>query len=351
MMTNVRLRGEEIRNYLLQTIGNASYPVTVAELCSTASARFGVTKSAISKHIRELRDLIDFEQSVGRTKTCVLRQLNRIELEYSISGSGCLDEMTVFMHDIDPNLVNMSDNAKDILSFCFTEMFNNVMDHSDASLARVIVANTAISTMIIIADNGIGIFRKVKEALNLPDERQSLLELSKGKFTTDPNNHTGEGIFFSSRACDMFAIASNGLIFSHTQDMAHDILTKVNPSEGNPGTFVLMSVNNNSPRKLRDVFDQYSSVDGGFTSTEVPVKLIQYKNEGLISRSQAKRLLSRVDKFKFVTLDFENISFIGQAFADQIFRVFAREHPDIQVTVKNACPDIIKAIKIAQNNT
>lgn len=88
----------------------------------------------------------------------------------------------------------------------------------------------------------------------------------------------------------------------------------------------------------------------GFTRTEVPVKLLQYKNEGLVSRSQAKRLLARVENFKFVTFDFEGIPTIGQAFADQIFRVFANAHPEVTIDVKNVSKDVLDAIEVAKNN-
>lgn len=40
-------------------------------------------------------------------------------------------------------------------------------------------------------------------------------ELFKGKLTTDIENHSGEGIFFTSRVLDGFAAISDGKIFSH----------------------------------------------------------------------------------------------------------------------------------------
>jgi len=59
--------------------------------------------------------------------------------------------------------------------------------------------------------------------------------------------------------------------------------------------------------------------------------LAGYGNESLVSRSQAKRLLARIDRFKIVIFDFENVDQIGQAFADEVFRVFKNQHPDIQI--------------------
>ena len=66
--------------------------------------------------------------------------------------------------------------------------------------------------------------------------------------------------------------------------------------------------------------------------------------EKLISRAQAKRVLGRIDQFKSVIFDFKGIDFIGQAFADQIFRVWANAHPDVECDVIGAAPDVKKMI-------
>lgn len=67
------------------------------------------------------------------------------------------------------------------------------------------------------------------------------------------------------------------------------------------------------------------------SKTIVPMRLAKYGAENLISRSQAKRVVSRFDKFTTVVLDFEGIDEIGQGFADEIFRVFANDHPNIEL--------------------
>jgi hypothetical protein len=50
-----------------------------------------------------------------------------------------------------------------------------------------------------------------------------------------------------------------------------------------------------------------------------------------VSRSQARRLLARVDRFKVVVLDFEGVDAIGQAFADEVSRVFPAAHPEVEL--------------------
>ena len=197
-------------------------------------------------------------------------------------------------------------------------------------------------------DNGIGIFKKIQNALNLLDERHAILELAKGKLTTDPKKHTGQGIFFTSRLVDSFDILSGGVFFSHDFGEKEDwILERPQDSSG---TAIFLKLDNHSARSDKAIFSQYSSgEDYGFTKTVVPVKLAQYGEDKLISRSQAKRLLARVDLFKVVRFNFDGVESIGQAFADEIFRVFARSHPDIEVVSTNANPDVQQMIQAARN--
>ena len=51
----------------------------------------------------------------------------------------------------------------------------------------------------------------------------------------------------------------------------------------------------------------------------------------LSRQPRAKRVLARVDLFETVVFDFKGVDAIGQAFADEIFRVFANDHPDIRL--------------------
>src|SRR5580700_8043856 len=99
-----------------------------------------------------------------------------------------------------------------------------------------------------------------------------------------------------------------------------------------------MKLKNTSARSRKAVFDAYASPenDYAFSKTVVPVKMAEHSPNDLISRSHAKRLLLRIDQFRTVVLDFQNVNQIGQAFADEILRVFARSHPGIEVQFINA---------------
>jgi hypothetical protein len=164
----------------------------------------------------------------------------------------------------------------------------------------------------------------------LHDERQALFELSKGKLTTDPDNHTGEGIFFTSRVFDEFEIDSKGVKFSHDNQFEFDYILDSEISRNEAGTAVYMLIRRYSDRDIQAVFDDFAGPDEfQFNKTVIPVRLAQYGNEKLVSRSQAKRLLVRIERFENVVFDFDGVSAIGQAFADEIFRVYAQNHPNI----------------------
>ena len=50
-----------------------------------------------------------------------------------------------------------------------------------------------------------------------------------------------------------------------------------------------------------------------------------------VSRSEAKRLVADLDRFREVILDFTGVTGVGQGFVDQIFRVWARAHPEVKL--------------------
>ena len=80
----------------------------------------------------------------------------------------------------------------------------------------------------------------------------------------------------------------------------------------------------------------------------MPLKLTDYSAEALFSRSQARRVLARVDRCRIAIFDFGGIKEIGPAFADQVFRVFSSQHPHIQLLYTNANKQVEAVIQAAQ---
>jgi len=225
-------------------------------------------------------------------------------------------------------------------NYAFCEMLNNAIDHSEGTKVEVQVRVNAFSVSFSIADDGIGIFSKIASAMNFSEKRFAILELAKGKFTTDPKSHSGEGIFFSAKASDVFGIFSDDLVFSsiNFRDDGNERLLdnkRIQPS----GTTVIFIVFRNRSISTSELFDRYTEKpdDYGFTKTVVPVKLLEHgePNPTFVSRSQAKRLLARFERFESIELDFSDIDEIGQGFADEVFRVFQAKHPNSRIVATN----------------
>lgn len=336
-MTRVRARGEDVRRYIVEHV--EQHP---GEISRIAAKHFEITRQAVNKHLQRLV-LEGCLTEAGNTRNRIYRlaAISTWKRTYDIVPG--VEEDIVWVKDVRPALGQLPDNVMNIWHHGFTEMFNNAVDHSEGRTIRVEVIKTAANAEMSVVDDGVGIFRKIQSELGLLDERHAILELSKGKLTTDPRRHTGEGIFFTSRMFDSFEILSGGSFFSHEFGKPEDWLLE--SKRDHDGTAVFMRLHNHTSRTTKKVFDAYVSGDDfDFSKTVVPVNLARYGNDKLISRSQAKRVLARVELFKTALFDFRDVDAIGQAFADEIFRVFAHEHPDIQLHATHANSEIKRMI-------
>jgi len=340
-MSKIRSGGEPVRRFIVDHV--ESHPADVIRL---TAEEFNCTRQAVHKHMRRLIDEGAVVVSgTTRSRRYALAPLEKWEKEYQL---GALSEDFVWRANIAPLLGKLPENVLEIWQYGFTEMLNNVIDHSSASHVRVTVSKTAASTTIDVYDDGIGIFKKIQAALALDDERHAVLELAKGKFTTDPANHSGEGIFFTSRMFDEFDILSGEVFFAHEFDKKEDWILQRRRPRG--GTLVTMKLHNHTARTMKKVFGKFASdEDYAFTKTVVPVNLMRYGDDNLVSRSQAKRLLGRFDRFKVVILDFSGVASIGQAFADEVFRVFKSKHPEVQLVPVKASSGVRRMISRAKS--
>lgn len=328
----IRGRGEDIRTFIVAHV--ARYP---GDIVRRTAEKFDCSRQAVHRHIQRLvEEGALLETGKTRSRTYALAQLSAWTQTYAVSTNG--DEGDIWLRDVRAQLEPLATNVLGIWQYGFTEMFNNALDHAEASSISVSVAKTAASSVVTIRDDGVGIFRKIQAALGLLDERHSVLELAKGKFTTDPQRHSGEGIFFSSWMFDHFSICSGSVWFSHQAKAPEDWILETDESGG---TSARMELGNHTARSVSKVFKQFTSGDDfGFTKTVVPVRMAQYGDDNLVSRSQAKRLIVRFEKFRTVVLDFKGVVLIGQAFADEVFRVFPLVHPEVELMSLNANKEV-----------
>lgn len=343
-MASNKDRGDLIRQQILRDVKH--HP---KDLSKHIASLFQITPQAASNHIRKLENEGFLASTgVGRGKTYFLgdiRSHNRLfELTEDFTEDRAWRDHFAFIFD------GISEEVQDICYYGFTEMVNNAIDHSEGTDVYISVKRDKTHITIIIIDDGEGIFRRIKRLCNLVDERQSILELSKGKLTTDPANHTGEGVFFTSRMFDNFDIDSKGLRFTHDDSAIYDMMVDSNVMNANTtGTMVFMRIARDSQRDMQQVFDSFTDGpdDFQFNKTIIPLKLATYDNEKLISRSQAKRVLARVERFTNVVFDFEGVPAVGQAFADEIFRVYASKNPSINLMPVNMNQDVSKMVSRA----
>jgi len=342
-----RKKSKVIREFIAKEVGKSS-----RDIVRLTGEKFGITRQAVNRHIHWLIDNgVLVAEGSTRQRKYKLRAIIQNSFTFHVSHN--LKEDVVWREKIRPLLDKIPPNVLDICHYGVTEMVNNVIDHSVATLSIIEILQTSVNIQLSIFDNGIGIFKKIQKAFELDDPAYAILELAKGKLTTDPKHHTGEGIFFSSRMFDRFIIQSSELYFAHNE-LGHDWLLGFEKDDDGyqNGTLVKMEIGIHSTRTAKEVFDKYSAEndDYGFTRTIVPVVLAKYGDENLISRSQAKRLLARLEKFREVMLDFENVETIGQAFADEIFRVFQQRNPHIHLMHVNANKEVNKSILRAIQN-
>lgn len=295
-------------------------------LSQALCAEFGVSRAAAATHLKKLVES-GWLTSSGGTRPVYGPGRNReIMMTYPLPG---ITEDLIWQNDFRP-WFDLSKNVAAILDYGFTEIMNNANDHSEGRAVMVVVAVRDGIASLLVLDDGVGIFEKIAKALNLPDRRLAILELSKGKFTTDPANHSGQGIFFTSRMFDQFQIEANGLRYDHDAQQTDDWFWEIDRPDS--GTLIYMRIAADSECTTKDVFDRFSGgEDYGFDKTVVPVKLARIGEGTLVSRSEAKRLVARFEGFKAVCLDFAGVEEIGQAFADEVFRVFQNAHPEIKL--------------------
>lgn len=278
------------------------------------------------------------KKTVSRAKSSILN-VRRSLRNKNLSEDEILDKIKkdtgIFL--------NLIKNVVSITDYAFTEMLNNAIEHSKSEKIDISASRDKNFIQIDLIDAGIGIFNSIIKKRKLKNELEAIQELTKGKLTTAPKEHSGEGIFFTSRAVDKLIIQGSNkkLIFDN---ILNDIFIK--DIKRLKGTKITFFVRVGSKRRLQNIFKEYAGENFEFAKTEVIVKL--YKTDtGYISRSQARRVLTGLEKFKTVTLDFHNINTVGQAFADEVFRVWQNRHPDIKIQYKNTNENIVFMIKRA----
>ena len=243
----------------------------------------------------------------------------------------------------------LSPSVANLVSHSFLEILNNAIEHSRSEKILIkmkLLPNEKIVSFNVV-DHGVGIFNNIKNNWHLPDNISAIQHLLKGKQTTAPQAHSGQGIFFSSKMADAFSIESsnkrvrflNVINEVFIEDCADVIGTEVN--------FVIST---ESKKTVRQIFDNFTNADTfEFSKTKISIKLYKI-NKNLLSRSEARRIAAGLEEFKEIILDFKDVETIGQGFADEIWRVWQNRFPDKKIEYINANENVEAMVKMAMSS-
>ncbi|MFC1787868.1 STAS-like domain-containing protein [Patescibacteria group bacterium] len=303
------------------------------------ASEFGISRQLASRLLKQLVEEGELVK-IGKTRSAFyvhpnhLASLQKTFIKKMKNVNLKEHEVLAQAYENLPALQKINENIQSIFNFSFSEILNNAIEHSKSKYVEARVTLTENDLEFEIRDFGIGVFRNVMKKFKYRSELEAIQELLKGKTTTQPKAHSGEGIFFTSKIADKFT-----LISFHHQMLVDNLLPDVFVGKVDKtiqGTLARFSVAIKSDKHLINLFKQYQSSDDemAFDKTKILVKL--YTTGTIhVSRSQARRILTRLETFKQIVLDFDQVPTIGQAFADEIFRVFKNQYPDIRIETIN----------------
>lgn len=272
----------------------------------------------------------------------VLRQVAR---SYTLHG---LQEDLPWQRDFAPHFALPTSVAR-MIRHGFTELVNNAADHSGGSSVTVSLRQTPSHVQLLVSDDGCGVFANICRAFGIEDAQHAMLELSKGRLTSQPEQHTGRGLFFSSQLADVFDIHANNTAF---QRRAWE---SAGWQPGRPmprqGSSIYMAIALDTQRTLDQVLEAWSMDGSGieFDQTVIALRLLAGPGQALDSRAQARRVAARLPQFKRAEINFDGVSDVGHGFTDELFRVFARAHPQVELLPTHMTPRTAALIKSAQS--
>jgi hypothetical protein len=159
-----------------------------------------------------------------------------------------------------------------------------------------------------VQDDGEGASAHLRRGLGLADDFEAISALTKGKQTTWPERHTGEGVFFTSKMNDLYQIQANSKQWTADNLRADQA---VGTSSVKRGTVVYGQVAVRTTTTPTQVFEQYVDDEFAFSKTRPSVK-VAVLGMHFASRSEARRLIAGLDEFTEIDLDFGGVPAVGR---------------------------------------
>lgn len=285
------------------------------------AARLGISRQAAHRRLAKLASAgAIVREGAGRAARYVSRDAAVVRRRYATAGLA-EDRVFVDMERRVPAIGGLPEAGRTALHYALTEMTNNAIEHSGARSVELVLEPRDDGIALEVIDGGVGALEHVRAHLRLASPLEAIQELAKGKTTTNPARHSGEGIFFTSKVARRFELDSSGLRWIVDNELGD---TTVVPSPRRKGTRVRVELSRAPRPTLREVFDAYT-IDEEFARTRTVVKLFAI-GKTFVSRSEARRLMQGLDRFREVVLDFAGVDGVGQGFVDEVFRVWASAH-------------------------
>lgn len=316
------------------------------QLPAVLMERLGVSRRSAGKLLSRLVDA-QWLRAEGppRTRRYLAGALRQVVKRYAIDG---LQEDLPWRRDFAP-FFELPLEVRRMAQHAFTELLNNAIDHSGGQSVTVSLRQTPLHLQLLVSDNGCGLFDRIASCFSIDDPRLAMLELSKGKLTSLPDRHSGHGLFFTSRLADVFDVHANRTAFQ--QRGWEGGCWRASRPMPHAGTSIYLAIALDTPRTLDSVLRAHSldAAGYGFERTVVSLQLMTQGDMALASRADAKRVASRLPRFRRAEIDFSGISEVGHGFADELFRVFGRQHPGLDLVPVGMAPRVAAMVRSVQD--
>ena len=289
--------------------------------------RLGISRRRASGLLKKLL-ASQWLAAAGTARRPVYRPggLRQVVRSYPLAG---LQEDLPWRRDFAP-FFELPAEVRRMAQHAFTELVNNAVDHSGGRQVTVSLRQTPLHLQLLVSDDGCGLFKRVAQSFAIDDPSLAMFELSKGKLSSEPDRHAGHGLFFCSRLADVFDVHANQAAFQYRGWSGPAWYpTRSAPHQG---TSVYLAIALDTQRQLDAVLRAQSASGAGygFENTRVPLRLL-CTEQALTSRAEAKRVVARLQQFERAEIDFAGVDSMGHGFADELFRVFTRAHPSVEL--------------------
>lgn len=337
---------EEIKKYILRKIA-----LDDADVISKTMDNFEISITSVKRYLQDA--LKNHIIELAEDRKCGYQLVEQLFCEVIELNTSVWAEDQLFEEYIAKHLKFCSEEALRIWQYTCAEMLNNAIEHSRGNKLFIEVCTNSLYSSVVITDDGVGVFQTLLEYMEKhgwekPRVEDAVVELYKGKITSNEACLSGEGIFFSSKMVDQFVIWSDARLYIGGNNKNFEVIQSHLLAYASRikkiGTMVFMSLENETERKIGEVFNMFTDIEEGLIKTYIPVKEACINGEP-VARSQARRICNRLDIFKEVILDFRDVEFMGQGFADEVFRVYAVAHPQVVLIPIHMLPDIERMIR------